>query len=223
MDKLLSGLLVFGSAQLAGPVGAAIGSAVSPTLIQTVKDIAKEHLPFRFTSGTNTQVVRKLEVEPQVETIVDVLNEIIDDVQSKTDRFLVLLVDGLDKLRDTDVISLNFLEKKFLNGPRCSVLYTGPLDLYYSPQFGEVRTRFSILPFSHIKLHDRDNAMEQDEQGYTFMRNVVHRRLASLGLRPETAIAPEALELLIQGSGGVMRDLIPSGASRRAASRNQRC
>lgn len=208
LDKLLSGLLVFGGAHIAGPVGATIGAVVSPTLLQTVKGIAKEHMPFRFTSGTNTQVVRKLEVEPQVETMVEVLNEIIDDVQSKTDRFLVLVVDGLDKLRDTDVIELNFLEKKFLNGPQCRVLYTGPLDLYYSPQFGEVRTRFPIIPFSHIKLHDQDNPMERDESGVAFMREVVHRRLTWLGLTPDTTIAPEAMELLIQGSAGVMRDLI---------------
>ena len=208
LDKLLSGLLVFGGAHIAGPVGAALGAAVSPTLIQTVKDIAKEHLPFRFTSGTNTQTVRKLEVEPQVEGMVEALNEIISDVQSKTDRFLVLLVDGLDKLREVDVISLNFLEKKFLSGPQCRVLYTGPLDLYYSPQFSEVRTRFPILPFSHVKLRDRDTPNKRDDQGYQFMRSVVHKRLSSLGLKPETVIAPEALELLIQGSGGVMRDLI---------------
>jgi hypothetical protein len=140
--------------------------------------------------------------------MVEMLNEIIDDVQSKTDRPLILLVDGLDKLRDADLISLNFLEKKFLNSPKCRVLYTGPLDLYYSPQFGEVRTRFPIVPFPHIKLHDRNNPKRLDDAGYQVMRAVVHRRLESLDLKPQEVIAPDALDSLIEGSGGVMRDLI---------------
>src|SRR5712692_365547 len=208
LDKLLGGLVVFGGAALAGPVGAAIGMAASSTLTQALQTAAEKFMPFRFTSGTNTQVVRKLEVEPQIEAMVEVLNEIIDDVRSRTDRSLILLADGLDKLRDADVISLNFLEKKFLNGPRCSVLYTGPLDLYYSPQFGEVRTRFPIVPFPHVKLHDCDDPNRLDVRGYEVMRTVVHRRLESLGLKPQAVIAPDVLDILIKGSGGVMRDLI---------------
>ena len=46
--------------------------------------------------------------------MLESLNVIIDDVRLRADRPLVLLVDGLDKLRDLDVIRLNFLEKKFL-------------------------------------------------------------------------------------------------------------
>src|SRR5215470_10780822 len=148
-------------------------------------------MPFRFTSGTNTQVVRKLEVEPQIEAMVEVLNEIIDDIRSRTDRPLILLVDGLDKLRDTDVISLNFLEKKFLNSPACSVLYTGPLDLYYSPQFGEVRSRFPIVPFPHVKLHDHGDRNRPDDRGYEVLRMVVFRRLEWLGLKPQGVVNEE--------------------------------
>lgn len=208
LDKLLGGLLVFGGAALAGPLGATIGMTVSPTTTKTLRNVAEKFIPIRFTSGTNVQVVRKLEVEPHIEVMVELLNEIVDDVQSRTDRPLVLLVDGLDKLRDPEVISLNFLEKKFLNSPQCRVLYTGPLDLYYSPGFGEVRTRFSIVPFSHVKLHDRDDVKKRDDQGYEFMRSVVFRRLTSLGLSPESVIDGEVLNLLVTGSGGVMRDLI---------------
>ena len=49
----------------------------------------------------------KLEVEPKAEAMIEVLNAIIHDVRVKANRPLVLLVDGLDKLRDPSVISLN--------------------------------------------------------------------------------------------------------------------
>ncbi len=208
LDKLLAGLIVFGGAALAGPLGAAAGLAISSDTSKTVQTLAQKFMPFRFTSGTNTQVVRRLEVEPDVEAMIEGLNAIIDDVHMQAERPLVLLVDGLDKLRDPEVISLNFLEKKFLNGPKCSVLYTGPLDLYYSPQFGEVRARFPIVPYPHVKLHDRHNPNALDDGAYDVMRQVVYRRLEAEQLEPEAIIAPDVLNLLIKGSGGVMRDLI---------------
>jgi len=202
VEKLLGGLIVFGGAALAGPVGAAVGLTVSPEVTRTVQTLAEKFLPFRFTSGTNTQLVRRLEVEPKVEVLIEALNALIDDVHTKSrERRLVLLADGLDKLRDRDVISLNFLEKKFLNSPKCSVLYTGPLDLYYAPDFGEVCGRFPIIPFPHVKLHERDNPEQRHRHGYQVMREVVNRRLISLQLEPAHVIAPAVLDILITGSG----------------------
>lgn len=200
LDKLLDGLLVFGGAVLAGPVGAAAGMAFSR--------FVQRFSPFRFKSSTDVEMVRKIEVEPSIEAMLDTLNAIIDDVRNKAGRSPVMLVDGLDKLRDLDVISLNFLEKDFLSRPNCSVLYTGPLDLYYSPQFGGVRARFPIIPFSQVKLHDRDDLDLLEEDSYGAMRAVVRQRLESLSLKPEDVIVPDALNLLIRGSGGIMRDFI---------------
>ncbi len=211
VEKLLKEMVVFGGAGLAvvgaafaGPVGALAGSGA----LQMARVVAEKFTPLRFTSGTSAEVVRKLEVEPKVEAMVDALNAIIEDVRRKSSRPLILLVDGLDKLRDADVISLNFLETTFLNGPTCSVLYTGPLDLYYSPRFGSVRTRFKVIPFPQVKLRQRANPEQCDTAGYQFMRDVVHQRLRSLGHIPEDVIEPAALEVLIEARGGVMRDLI---------------
>lgn len=208
LDKLLAGLIVFGGAALAGPIGAAAGFTISSGTSKTVQTLAQRFIPFRFTSGTNTQVVRRLEVEPDVEAMIDGLNAIIDDVTQRAEQPLVLLVDGLDKLRDPDIISLNFLEKQFLSGPNCSVLYTGPLDLLYSPQFGSVRARFRIVPYSHVKLYDRHHPNAVAPDAYDVMRQVVYRRLESEQFEPEAIIVPDVLHLLINGSGGVMRDLI---------------
>ena len=107
LDKLLKGLMAFGGAVIAGPPGAAAGGVVGRLN------------PFRFRSGTDTAVVRKLEVEPSVEVMIESLNAIIDDAKEKSGRSLVLVVDGLDKLRNSEVIRLNFLDKDFLSRPTC--------------------------------------------------------------------------------------------------------
>jgi hypothetical protein len=200
LDRLLDGLLVFGGAALAGPVGATAGAGLSGVIHRV--------MPFRFKSSTDVEVVRRIEVEPSVIAMLDSLNAIVADVQVKADRPIVMLVDGLDKLRDLDVISVNFLEKEFLSRPTCNVLYTGPLDLYYSPEFGRVRARFPIVPFSQVKLHHRDNPDQPDKEGYPAMRHIVRRRLKSLGWKWEEVIAPDVLDLLIEGSGGVLTDFV---------------
>lgn len=212
LSKLLSGLVVITGAMLEGLAGAVTATAATSAMQELFKAVAKKFSPGRFASGTNAEVVRKLEVEPQVETLIARLNKLIEDVESRIDHPIVLLVDGLDKIRDPNVISLNFLEKQFLNGPKCRVLYTGPLDLYYSTQFGETRNRFSIIPFSNIKLRERDGG-GKNEEGYACMRRVVTQRLKSLNFTPEAVIDTTSLDLLIQGSGGVMRDLIRLVAS----------
>jgi len=196
VGDLLANLICFGATMIAGPVGGAAAQVAT----QVIR-------PFRFVSGTDTQVVRRLEVQPKIKEMIGHLNNLIADVQAKAERPLVLIVDGLDKVR-FDVAALNFAENKFLAEPDCRVLYTAPMVVHYSPRFAAVRGYFSVFDFPNIKLHERDDREQRDRQGYATMRQVVYRRLNSLGLEPEGVITRSALDLLIQKSGGLMRDLI---------------
>jgi len=194
---LLAGLICFGATVIGGPGAGAAARALTGAVTG-----------FRFVSGTNKEIVRRLEVQPSLKEMVERLNVLIDEVQAKAGRPLVLIVDGLDKPRDEDTVALNFLHTPYLADIRCRVVYAAPMLVFYSPRFAQVRARFPILPFPNIKLHKRGAPEKRDQEGYRTMREVVQRRLHSLGLTPERVIAPEALDDLIRGSGGVMRDLI---------------
>lgn len=205
VDKkgLLDNLVCFGAGLLAGPVAAGMTKAI----------IELATRPFKFASGTNIQLARKLEVQPRVREILTTLNEIITDVQKKGQRQVFLIVDGLDRVPTMEMARYVFAEnEEWLDGPTCNVLYTAPIMLYYSPLFGHVRSNFHALPFPNVKVHephqlDRPGAL--DEDGYDVMRAVVHKRLLRpLGLEPEQVIASQALDHLIEMSGGVMRDLV---------------
>jgi hypothetical protein len=65
-----------------------------------------------------------------------------------------------------------------------------------------------VIAFPHVKLRSRDGPAKRDEHGYQIMRDVASRRLESLGVRYREVIVSAALNMLIQGSGGVMRDFI---------------
>lgn len=197
LAEVLGKVVCYGASMLGGPVGTAVVE-VAERAVRAGK----------FVSGTDAAVVRKLEVEPQIERMVERLNALIADVQARSSRPLALVVDGLDKIRDPDLIELNFAEKKFLADPACRVIYAGPIDLYYSPRFAGVRSRFPIRPFPNVKLRTAAVPPRRVEAGYAMLRQVVDRRLASLGLGRGEVIDTLALDALIAASGGVLRDLI---------------
>jgi hypothetical protein len=203
VDKkgLLDNLVCFGAGLVGGPVAGGVMKAVTSLA------------PFKFPSGTNIQLARKLEVQPQVREILTTLNAIISDVQDRGGRQVFLIVDGLDRVPNIEMARYVFAEnEEWLDGPICNALYTAPIMLYYSPIFGRVRSNFDTRPFPNVKVHwphQVDDPGTPDEEGYEVMRQVAHKRLLQpRGLEPDQVIAPKALDHLIEMSGGVMRDLI---------------
>lgn len=160
--------------------------------------------PFTFVSGTDPKLIRKREVQPQLKEIADCVNKIVKEVENKGKKFLVLLVDGLDKVEDEELIELNFLENPHLATIGCRVIYVGPMILYYGVPFAGVRTRFHVIELPNIMIHDRN----RNPANYRTMQEMVNRRLNSLGYTTEEVIYPEALRLLIRNSGGIVRDLM---------------
>jgi hypothetical protein len=203
VDKkgLLDNLVCFGAGLAAGPMAAGMMKAITSLI------------PAKFISGTNIPLARKLEVQPQVREILATLNAIIADAQKKGQRHVFLIVDGLDRVPNMEMARYVFAEnEEWLDGPICNVLYTAPIMLYYSPIFGHVRSNFDTRSFPNVKVHEPHQLGcpgAPDEEGCRVMHAVVHKRLRQpLGLEPEQAVAPDALDHLIEMSGGVMRDLI---------------
>jgi hypothetical protein len=162
-----------------------------------------------FTLGTSVELVRKRKVQPQVKDLAEALKALIEEVERKArnaNKWLILLVDGLDKCEDLKLIELNFLENPYLATVPCRAIYVGPMPLYYDVAFAPVRNRFHVIELPNIMIHDRER--KPFDKGYETMRLIVHNRLKSLGYEPEEVILPEALDLLIEKSGGVVRDLV---------------
>lgn len=160
--------------------------------------------PFTFISGTDVQLVRKREIQPRIKEIADIVNKIIEEVEAKGNKPLILLVDGLDKVENEDLIKLNFLENPHLATIRSRTIYVGPMILYYGVPFASVRTRFNVIDLPNVMIHNR----KREPADYETMQKMVCKRLGSLGYKPEEVISSPALDLLIRNSGGVARDLM---------------
>ncbi len=187
---LARNLLCFGAGALGGGFAEKLAEAVLK--------------PFSFTSGLSDEVVRKREIEPQVQKIVNNVNIIIADVQVKADRPPLVVVDGLDKLQDYQQAKLIFLDSRALVGPVCRMIYTVPMLIYTAPAFGQAEEEATSHFLPNVKLFEKTSPARY-EPGYEALREVVARRLRPLDLRAADLFEPPALDLLIGKSGGIMR------------------
>ena len=198
LNQVLSNIATIGlglTAAGAGPAGAAVAGAAA--LLNS--------LP--FTLGVSGEVVRRLEVKPRITEILRRLNGVLDVVRGRAGRPLLLLVDGLDKIEFAQAREI-FAESRVLHTPACHVVYTVPLLLYYSPDLASARQLFKVYEFPNVHIFPRGRPREHLEAGYALMRRVVDTRLRALGLEPRAIITAAALDLLIEMSGGLMRELV---------------
>ena len=209
LKREIEELVCFTATGVAGAVAGPAGAAITEAMVRGVAAVTRR-LP--FVSGTTAEVVRKTEVAPTIRAMADALNRLIADVEAKSGKPLVVLVDGLDRLQDADLVELLFAdEQAFLNSPACRVVYIAPSVVAYDRAFGVTRGRFSIFRFPNIQLHKprtQGGRSQRAEAGWKTMQAICDRRLKYLGLSRDQVIDEDALEILIQRSGGHVRDFI---------------
>jgi len=204
INQLVSNLIVFGLGTAAALGGGAAAGLATAGVVKPGLDLISSSI---FKVGGQRQEVRALEVRPEIRNIVRAVNAIIEDVESKSTKPLLLIVDGLDKF-ELDQSKEFFVHTDVLNQINCRTVYVTPLTLYYSADFRQACERFRTEEFPNIALYPRDQRNAPIEINYDIFREVVERRITPLGFSRENLFAEDALNLLIQMSGGVMREFI---------------
>lgn len=161
------------------------------------------------------QHVRTLELPPNRIEIIGALNRIIEWIQQASGKRLLLIVDGLDKVA-TSRAKLLFADSSLLRDPFCAMVYAAPIVFYHRAAAWQAEHNFNaheLLPNVAVQMQlpaDKHfvEPRELSQPGLAIMREVVARRLAKHGLDVDDVIEAEAMTLLAQMSGGVMRQLI---------------
>lgn len=204
LGETLRNLACFAIGGLASVVLGAAGGALSAKA-------AKLFIPKPVvSSGISVEVARKREVEPAVDAMINHLNELIHNICDNNNCQLALIVDGLDKPYTSEVIALNFAQKRFLAQVDCRVVYAAPIEVYYSPAFASTRGIFPpLVEFPNVRLPGKADSEETEkEEGYNFLQKIIEMRVSSLGLKRDEVISSEALKIIIPASGGIVRDLV---------------
>jgi hypothetical protein len=142
------------------------------------------------------------EARSNLSDLLERLDALLLELRQKSGRRTIVLVDGLDKIYD-----LNQLQDLFgrgaraLQAPRCRIVYTVPLALYHTNDFGQVRMSFTRnFCLANVKTREQDGAPVAE--GQQSLRNVLDCRLVP-GL-----VAPQAAERLVELCGGLLKELI---------------
>jgi energy-coupling factor transporter ATP-binding protein EcfA2 len=147
-----------------------------------------------------------------LQRLLEALDLILQEVRSAY-RAPVILVDGLDKLFDLDKIRNLFVTTRTLCEPACVIVYTGPITLMLAPEWKTTGDHFRRIRLSNLVVRPpRVDGVEipaaRIEDDRERLRDLVRLRVATGGFEIADVCDDESLELLIDLSGGLVRDLV---------------
>ena len=178
------------------------GVGLDGLLAQIVGLQAKLRSAFSL-SHESAQTVRR-ELRPRIARLRGYCNLVIAEITdrlAKQNRRLVIVVEDTDKL-DVAVAREMFVEHTgILADLSASVIYTVPLFLIHSPDRKRLESRFDKLVLPMIKTHTPQG--QRVTEGWETLREIVVRRLDV-----DSLIDDEALDLAIEKTGGIVRDLL---------------
>ncbi|MBE9006205.1 hypothetical protein IQ259_14355 [Fortiea sp. LEGE XX443] len=161
--------------------------------------------------GLTREVTKTLNVRPVLSQIITRVNNIIEAAEKEQEQKLLIVVDGLD--RHDQVTALEMFSSPLLIELNCHIIYAIPISLRYSPNFRQPMEAFQkCLDLNNPSVFESDNNLcptsNPDQKGREILINVINKRLGSLGDSHKGLVNPDALELICEKSGGVMRDLV---------------
>jgi GTPase SAR1 family protein len=156
----------------------------------------------RMKSETSTRVEIRKEIEPRVSELVSIINDTIAEIE-KTGAQVLIIIDNLEKIDYKKALFLFYHHGTQLTQPLCKIIYTFPISLKSSDSFMQIKINFSdVFIHPNIKIHEQEGADHPYTKGRKFMKEIVSKRV-SLDL-----FEAEALEYIIDMSGGVVREFI---------------
>jgi len=147
----------------------------------------------------------KTNVEPKLSDLIEHCNLLINEVkiglQKNGKKDLLLIIEDLDKIPIERANDLFFNYANQLTSLKTNIVFTFPITSYYNIRFNTIRQYFSeVLELPMIKVKNKDQT--PFEQGINLLKKIVEKRM-----NMDLFENPKSLNLLIEKSGGCIRDL----------------
>jgi hypothetical protein len=161
--------------------------------------------------GITREVTKTLNIRPLLSETITRVNAIIKAAEKDRNQKLLVIVDGLD--RHDQMTALEMFSSSLLTELECHIIYSIPIGLRYSPSFRQPMESFQkCLDLTNLPVFDCNQNLtpttNPHQSGRALLIHVINKRLARLGESYENLFNPDALELICEKSGGVMRDLV---------------
>lgn len=131
----------------------------------------------KLSREAKTRQCLRTELDQKISDLIQRLNWLILDIEAKSEKELVIIVDDLDKLaRGQQSEEFFYKNYQLLIEPNCFVVYTFPIPLAFNPQYENVRHAFtSDVVLLQMPVWKRNG--ERHEKGRKFYRDVISQRI----------------------------------------------
>ncbi|MFZ2473228.1 MAG: hypothetical protein WAW52_14960 [Methanothrix sp.] len=149
----------------------------------------------KLSREAKTRQCLRTELDQKISDLIQKLNWLIVDIEKKSGKDLVIIVDDLDKLaRGQQSEDFFYKNYQLLIEPSCFVVYTFPIPLAFHPQYENVRHAFtSDVILLQMPVFKRNG--EPHQEGRKFYSDVISRRI-----EPDL-LGQEVLEYAIESTG----------------------
>ena len=194
LSKLAKAIVTAGAAIVGGPAGAALGAGLGT---------AAEGLRATWNLPMGASSKRIPDDDEQVKTMLHTVNRVIGEIQTRY-RPVLLVIDGLDRIRDIERARELFVESDVLARLACRVVLSGPFALRHHPAAYAV-PRFQFQPLVNEPVVDQHDPGKPGP-GLAFFTELFRLRTEELDGAP--LIAQPLLDRLAFYSGGRARDFV---------------
>ncbi|HOT92698.1 MAG TPA: hypothetical protein PLJ78_16740 [Anaerolineae bacterium] len=180
------------------------GAELDKLLTHVVGLLAKLRSALRL-SAESARIVRQV-IQPRIAELRDHCNKVLIEVSKQLQkhspaRRLLVIIENTDKLDVPLATDLFVNHTGLLTELETSVIYTAPIYLVHSPDRARLKNYFEIRTLPMIKTYTMQG--EKSNPGWEILREIVARRINT-----DKLIEPQALDLAIEKTGGVIRDLL---------------
>jgi hypothetical protein len=161
--------------------------------------------------GLTREMTKSLNIRPVLSEVITKVNDIIRAAEKDRKQKLLVLVDGLD--RHDEETALEMFSSSLLTELDCHIIYSIPISLRYSPSFRQPMQSFQkCLDLTNPPVFECDRnfcpTTNPNQGGRDILISVINKRLVRLGDSYKGLFNPDALVLICEKSGGVIRDLV---------------
>jgi len=146
------------------------------------------------------QVFKKTS-KPGMGDLIKLINETTEDIDLKTKKDVLVLIPGMDKISLNNAKDLFTKSLHVMTRIQCFMVYTFPLLLKFEPEFVNIHDNFNgVYYLPNFTVFDQVG--NPDESNQKKLKEIITKRM------PGKLIYDEAIDLIVELSGGIVYELI---------------
>ena len=159
------------------------------------------HLGVRIRNEHSTREAVRARVQHRISDLLEGLDTLSRDIETQTQKRVLCIVEDLDKTDLSKAKDIFYSHGESISAPELAIIYTFPVALSRSNEFNHIANYFSATyTLPNFKVEHKNAQI--DEIGRAALKMILLNRLEP------SLLADDALDLLINYSGGVPRELI---------------